>query len=285
MTGILYVVATPIGNLQDITLRALHVLKTVDLIACEDTRHTRKLLSHFQIHQSTESFHEHNERGKLGRLTALLRDGKSIALVSDAGTPTISDPGYRLVRRCVEEGIRVVPIPGAVAAVAALSVSGLATNTFTFLGFPPAQTAARRALLEQVRHSPNTLIFYESPRRTPAFLRAAAEILGARSTMVARELTKAHETFYHGTLTALAKQFEGENQVLGEVTIVITGSEEVFIEKPALEVPGTIYEHLAAVMARTGLRKNDAIKVVAKERHLSRHAVYDALIPDKAGEE
>lgn len=278
MSGVLYVVATPIGNLEDITLRALRVLKSVDCIACEDTRHTRKLLSHYQIQKPLESYHEHNETAKSAQLTARLREGQSIALVTDAGTPTVSDPGYRLVRRCVEEGVSVIPIPGPVAAVATLSASGLPTDAFTFLGFPPPRATARRAWLEKAKRWPHTLLVYESPHRVAAFLQEAAEILGDRTALVARELTKSHETFYHGPLSTLARQFESMESVLGEVTVVINGNVGAEEAAEPIVFPESIADHLNAVIARTGLRRNDAIKVVARERRLSRREVYETLV-------
>lgn len=283
MSGVLYVVATPIGNLEDITLRALNVLKTVDLIACEDTRHTRKLTAHFQIQKPLESYHEHNEASKSEQLVGRLQEGKSIALVTDAGTPTISDPGYRLVQRCVAEGIRIVPVPGPVAGIAALSASGLPTDAFLFLGFPPAKASGRRACLERIKSQPYTLLFYEAPQRAVAFLQEAAEILGDRAAVVARELTKVYETFYRGRLTSLADRLAQDEPLRGELTIIIAGADATATEAPA-DVPESIAEHLAQVMAQTGLPKNEAIKQVAKARGLARRAVYNALIQERASE-
>src|SRR5205085_6669929 len=205
MPGTLYIVATPIGNLEDITQRALRILREVDLIACEDTRHTRKLLNHFGIETKTISYQEHNERERADELGAVLESGKSVALVSDAGTPLISDPGFRLVNAAIEKGISVVPVPGAAAVVTALSASGLPTDQFYFAGFLPARAHARRAKLEELTQIPATLIFYEAPHRISAALRDAIDVLGDRHAIVAREMTKLHEEFARGRLSELAE--------------------------------------------------------------------------------
>lgn len=221
MPGTLYIVATPIGNLEDITLRALRILKEVDLIACEDTRHTRKLLSHFQISTSLTSYFEHNKIVKGERLLSDLTEGKNIALVSDAGTPGISDPGYNLVKAAVERGIPVVPIPGPSAAVTALAASGLPTDRFLFIGFLPQKEGKKRRLLESLKEEPGTLIFYESPFRLKKTLSLMTEVMGNRPVALAHELTKIHESFHRGRLgeefmSSLPAIIKGEWVVLVE---------------------------------------------------------------------
>src|SRR5256714_1439479 len=224
MAGTLYIVSTPIGNLEDITHRALRILREVDLIACEDTRHTRKLLNHFAIDAGTISYHEHNERERADELCAMLAAGKDIAIVSDAGTPVVSDPGFRVVNLAIEKGFRIVPIPGATAFVAALSASGLPSDQFLFAGFLPPRASARRARLEDLRTIQATLIFYEAPHRIATALRDAVDILGNRQAVEARELTKLHEEFIRGTLNELAQKFSGQNKTRGEIVVMIAGA-------------------------------------------------------------
>src|SRR5437870_5920535 len=224
MAGTLYIVATPIGNLEDITQRALRVLREVDVIACEDTRHTHRLLNHFGIKIKTISYHEHNEKNRAAELCWLLESGKSVAIVSDAGTPLISDPGFRVVIAAIERNIPVVPIPGATAFVAALAASGLPSDQFLFAGFLPARANARRSKLEEVRDLPATLIFYEAPHRIAATLRDALHVLGDRQAVVARELTKLHEEIIRGRLSELGKQFS-EGSVRGEIVLLISSEQ------------------------------------------------------------
>ena len=221
--GTLYVVATPIGNLEDITLRALRVLKEADLIACEDTRQTQKLLSHHDIDKPTVSYHEHNEAERAAELVAKLEQGANIALVSDAGMPGISDPGYRVVALAVERGINVVPIPGPVAFATALAASGLPTDAFRFKGFLPAKSGHRREVLEALRDSTLTEIFYEAPHRLIEALRDVVTTLGAsRPVVVARELTKIHEEFVRGSAAETLREFEERaGEVKGEITLLI----------------------------------------------------------------
>ncbi|MBL8190095.1 MAG: 16S rRNA (cytidine(1402)-2'-O)-methyltransferase, partial [Acidobacteria bacterium] len=219
----LYLVSTPIGNLEDITLRALNVLKSVDLIACEDTRHTRRLLDHFGIRKPTVSYHEHNEQARTEELVQLLIEGKSVAIVSDAGTPGISDPAYRIVLAAIERGLTVVPIPGAVAAIAGLIASGLPTDSFLFAGFLPSKKLARRTRLEELKPERATLVLYEAPHRIRETLTDALEVLGDRQASLARELTKLHEQFLRGTLSELVAHF-AEQQPRGEMTLVIAGN-------------------------------------------------------------
>ena len=221
--GTLYVVATPIGNLEDITLRALRVLKEVDVIAAEDTRHTQILLSHYGIHTPLTSYHEHNEKTKARQLMSRLERGEQIALVSDAGTPAISDPGYRLAVEAIRGGIPVIPIPGASALTAVLSAGGLPTDRFVFDGFLPAKKQERRARLRALSSETRTLVIYEAPHRLTETLNDLVEILGDRETVLAREVSKVHEEFLRGRLTEVAKQIAGR-EIKGELTLLIGGS-------------------------------------------------------------
>ncbi len=218
----LYLVATPIGNLGDITLRALDVLREVDLIASEDTRKTGLMLKHFEIKKPQISFHEHNERQAGERIVEQLRQGKSVAVVSDAGTPGISDPGWTLVRRAIDEGLEVTMLPGATALVMAVVLSGLPIHSFTFRGFPPRKPGPRRRFLEVDKHAPHTLIFYESPYRIEAFLRDALAVYGDREAAIANDLTKFYETVMRGTLASLAETI-AQSKPKGEYIVVIAG--------------------------------------------------------------
>ena len=215
--GTLYLVATPIGNLEDVTRRALRVLGEADVVACEDTRRTRTLLEHFGIRARTLSYHEHNERERAEELVRLLEAGGTVALVSDAGTPGINDPGYRVVRACVERNLSVVPVPGPTAFVAALTASGLPTDEFYFGGFLPARSHARRERLAAVKTLRATLVFYETPHRLAHALADAREVLGEREAAVARELTKMHEEIVRGRLSELAESFAPEGTARGEM--------------------------------------------------------------------
>ncbi|MDI3316204.1 MAG: 16S rRNA (cytidine(1402)-2'-O)-methyltransferase [Bacillota bacterium] len=224
MAGTLYVVATPIGHLEDITLRALRVLRAVDRILAEDTRHTALLLRHYRIRKPLVSYHEHNERQRAGEALAWLEAGEELALVSDAGTPALSDPGYRLIRLAAERGVRVSPVPGAMAAVAALSASGLPTDAFTFAGFPPRRVGPRRRWLEQLAAEPRTVILYEAPERVARTLAEMREIFGGeRRAVVARELTKAFEEFRRGRLDELA-HLATEGRPRGEHVLLVEGA-------------------------------------------------------------
>jgi 16S rRNA (cytidine1402-2'-O)-methyltransferase len=267
-SGILYIVSTPIGNLEDITFRALRVLKEVDLIIAEDTRRTRHLLSHYGVHKPLLSYHEHNRRMREEFLLEELRAGKTIALVTDAGTPGISDPGEHLVRRAVQESIPLVPIPGPSALVAALSVSGLPTESFLFYGFLPAKAPARQKFLLSLKDRPETLIFYESPKRLRSFLEDAFRIAGERQVMVAREMTKVYEEVYRGTISEVLKEL-GEEEIKGEVTIVLEGSTlSARLEGPAIE------EALELYYREMGLSMKEAIARVADELGVSKRDVY-----------
>lgn len=268
MPGTLYLVATPIGNLQDITLRALEVLRTADVIACEDTRHTRKLLTHFRISSHVVSYHEHNERERAEQLVDRLIAGEAVALVSDAGTPGIADPGFRIVRRAIEAGVDVIAVPGAVAFVNAAIASGIATDSIFFGGFLPSKKGERRKRLEEVRDIPATLAFYEAPHRLAKSLADCAEVLGDREAAVARELTKLHEEIARGTLAELAKKVT-ETAVKGEIVLVI--------ERDTHEIrPSTtamIADRVTELEAQ-GIESKAALKKAAKEFGVSKSEAY-----------
>lgn len=272
--GTLYIVATPIGNLEDITLRALRILKEADLIACEDTRYTAKLLSRYGIETARESYHKFNEASRTPRLIGMLREGKNIALVSDSGTPLVSDPGYELVSRCREEGIQVVPVPGPSAAIAALSASGLPAETFFFAGFLPPRASARKKRLEELSAVPATLILYEAPHRFLSSLEDMAAVLGARKASIARELTKIHEEFLHGTLPELVESVRARPAFQGEITVVIEPGQAV---ETAVSWPHSIKDHVEQEMKAGGLARNEALKAVARKRGISRREAYREL--------
>lgn len=274
VAGRLYVVATPIGNLEDITYRAVRVLGEADLVACEDTRETRKLLDHYGIRKPTISYHEHNEAERSAELAERLRGGETIALVSDAGVPLISDPGYRLVRAALEMGIEVQPVPGPSAALAALSASGLPTDAFHFAGFLPPKAGQRARVLQELAAETATLIFYEAPHRILETLEAIEKTLGPRPVVVARELTKIHEEFLRGTAAEVRAQLAARDTVKGEITILIgkaTG--------PAVD--DTPIEDAVADLVRAGAPRMDAIKQVARQRGLSKREVYDYCLNKK----
>ncbi len=269
MPGTLYLVATPIGNLKDITYRAVEVLSTVDFIACEDTRHTRKLLNHLGISKKLISYHEHNEAERADELAAGLQNGQSIALVSDAGTPGISDPGYRLVQKAIEIGAEAVPIPGPAAFVSALIVSGLPMDSVFFGGFLPSKKTERRRRLREIAAVPATLVFYESPRRMSGSLADCLEILGDRPAAVGREITKLHEEFFRGTLSQLHSEFSSAT-FKGEAVLLIDRVREVAQKAdPALSLTG----RLAAIEAE-GVDHKTALKRVAKEFGISKSEAY-----------
>jgi 16S rRNA (cytidine1402-2'-O)-methyltransferase len=280
MAGKLYIVSTPIGNLEDITQRALRILREVDLIACEDTRHTRKLLTHFGIETKTISYHEHNEIERANELCEMIVTGKNVALVSDAGTPLISDPGFRVVSLAIESGISVVPVPGANAAIAALSAAGLPSDEFFFAGFLPARAGARAARLAQLRLLNATLIVYEAPHRIGATLRDAAEILGPRDAVVVRELTKLHEEFARGTLSQLAETFTDKNKARGEIVLLIAGAPETDQHTNIQTVSTALAERLVA-LRQEGLEEKAALKKAARELGLKRDEAYRLMIAQK----
>ena len=276
----LYLVSTPIGNLEDITLRALGVLKIVDLIACEDTRHTRRLLDHFGISKPTISYHEHNEQARAEELVQRLAGGESIAIVTDAGTPGISDPAYRIVLAAIEHGIAVVPIPGAVALIAGLVASGLPTDSFLFGGFLPARKMARRTRLEDLKSERMTLVFYEAPHRIRETLVDALEVLGDRQASLARELTKLHEQFVRGKLSELVAHFDA-HQPRGEMTLVIAGNgDDNFLRVEF----GAISEQVEQLM-QSGLSRNEALKQAAKSRGLTKRDAYQMMLEEKKNDE
>jgi len=274
-TGFLYLVATPIGNLEDITLRALRVLKEADLIACEDTRHTAKLLTRYGITTPRKSCHEFNEESRVPELVRMLREGKNIALVGDAGTPLISDPGYKIVSACRREGIAVIPIPGPSAAVAALAASGLPSGCFFFAGFLPSRASQRRQRLEELAVIPATMIFYEAPHRLIKSLKDMADILGSRQAALAREITKIHEEFLCGTLDEILETLMARSEIRGEITIIIGNAGGKGAN--ASVFPESIREHLAKEMEKSGLSRNEALKAAARERGISRRDAYRLL--------
>lgn len=277
MTGTLYLVATPIGNLQDITFRALETLKTVDLIACEDTRHTQKLLNHYSIKNRLISYHEHNEKERARELAGMLARGKSIAIVSDAGTPAICDPSFKIVEKANEIGARVISIPGAAAFINGLIVSGLATDSVFFGGFLPSRKSERVKRFEEVKEIPATLVFYETPHRIEKSLADALEILGNRKAAIARELTKLHEEILRGDLNELLEKISG-NPLKGEIVLVLDRKSN---ETKRLDVStaGTLKSRLTELEG-TGVERKAALKKIAKEFGLSRSEVYRRLLID-----
>ena len=279
MPGTLYLVATPIGNLADITYRAIQVLKDVDVIACEDTRHTHKLLQHYGIGTKTISYHEHNEEQRASELVALLQDGKSVAVVSDAGTPGISDPGFRLVSKALAEGIVVVPVPGPSALITALVGSGLPTDQFLFAGFLPARSGQRQTRLEELRNAGATMIFYEAPHRIAAMLKDCVEVLGEREAAVARELTKLHEEFRRGRLSELQEYYSGEQEPRGEFVVVIDRNE---IGDTAIENESASVNSLVTKFEAEGLDHRVALKKAARELGLSRDEAYRRLVAERS---
>ena len=269
MPGILYLVASPIGNLEDITFRAVRILKECDLIACEDTRHTLKLLNHYGIGRPLISYHDHNEATRSAELIARLHAGSNVALISDAGMPLVADPGYRLVTAAIAAGISVQPIPGPSALLTALAASGLPTDAFRFAGFLPAKSGQRSSVLEAHANDPATLIFYEAPHRILDALADVDRIMGARPVVVARELTKAHEEFLRGTARQIFDILAARDAVKGEITLLIA-------KAPKNEAPSdqTPVEEAVAACIREGLTRMDAVKAVARRRGLSKREVY-----------
>jgi 16S rRNA (cytidine1402-2'-O)-methyltransferase len=273
--GTLYLVGTPIGNMEDITLRALRILKEVDLIACEDTRHTVQLLDHYGIEKMTVSYHEHNELTRAAELIVHLEQGDNIAMVSDAGMPGVSDPGYRLIALAVRHHIKVVPVPGASAFLSALVASGLATDSFRFSGFLPSKQGARRTLLEAIRRSPRTQIFYEAPHRIVEALEDVVELLGPdRHVVVAREVTKLHEEFLRGRAEDLLSTLKKRGEVKGEITLLLgkaNGAEQ------ALPSPKNIGQRVRELMKADSIDEKAALKQVAKEFGVSKSEAYREL--------
>lgn len=273
MHGKLILVGTPIGNLSDLTLRAIEALKTADLILCEDTRHTRKLLTHFGIDRPTQSFHEHNEGAKADKVIDKIAAGSVVALVSDAGMPVISDPGYRLVRLARERKLAVEPIPGPFAGVMALVGSGIAPAPFTFFGFAPHREAERIEFYGRVAASGHTSIVYESPERLIDSLKNAMTVLGDIEVTVAREMTKIHEEFISGSISEVIGELEKRDAVRGEITIVFAAA------RPPMQ--HVSHEELASEFERlraAGMRRNDAVKAIAEKFGLRKNEVYKSLI-------
>lgn len=267
-TGTLYIVATPIGNLEDITLRAIRVLKEADLIAAEDTRHTRHLLDRYRIETRLTSYHDHNKEEKAPVLVARMLEGRSVALVSDAGTPGISDPGYFLINLAIDRKIPVVPIPGATAAIAALSVSGLPTDRFIFEGFLPAKQMARLKRLRELAKEERTLILYESPHKIIRAVGDMLEVFGDRHAVVTRELTKIYEETIRGTLSGILKRLQ-EGTIKGEFTIIIHGA-STEPRKQDIDTAG----YLKNLILHRGLSRKEAIAVTAEELGLPKKDVY-----------
>ncbi|MDR3748560.1 MAG: 16S rRNA (cytidine(1402)-2'-O)-methyltransferase [Acidobacteriota bacterium] len=274
--GTLYLVGTPIGNLEDMTFRAVRTLKEVDLIACEDTRQTIKLLNHYGIETPSISYHEHNELTRAAELVVHLEKGDNIALVTDAGTPGVSDPGYRLVALAVRHHIRVVPIPGASAFLSALVASGLPTDSFRFSGFLPAKAGARRTALEAIRHSPRTQIFYEAPHRILEAVKDIVEIIGSeRHIVIAREVTKLHEEFLRGRAGNVLEDLQKRGEVKGEITLLI-GKEEA--EPAQLHgAENNVVRRVRELMRSEQLEEKAALKQAAKEFGLSKSEAYREL--------
>jgi 16S rRNA (cytidine1402-2'-O)-methyltransferase len=271
--GTLYVVATPIGNLEDMTFRAVAVLKQVDLIAAEDTRHSKRLLDHYGICTRLISCHEHNETFKTPQLISHLKSGLNLALISDAGTPTLSDPGYHLIKTAAKENIPIIPIPGCSAAMAGLSVSGLPTDAFYFSGFPPKKSGKLKQTIESLKDQKATLIFYESPRRIKTLVENLIQILGDRQGCLAREITKLHEEYLRGSLSHILQQLEEKETIKGECSLFVQGCVEK--SKPeADELKKIILERLSD----SGLRPSDLAKQIAGEYNLPRKMIYEMIL-------
>jgi 16S rRNA (cytidine1402-2'-O)-methyltransferase len=286
--GCLYLISTPIGNLEDITLRALRILKEVDLVACEDTRETAKLLHRYGIHKRALSYHEHNEIVRAAEIMLELEDGARVALLSDAGTPGISDPGYHLVQLAIRHGIPVVPVPGPTALVAALAASGLPADHFHFVGFLPPKATQRRKALKALEAEPATLIFYEAPHRIADSLADMRAVLGDRRAVVAREVTKMHEEFLRGRLSELA-QLAKRRTLKGESTVLVAPLDTEIPRKPvaivrvrARRVDQSISARVAHLERRRGLDLKKALKVVARELGISRSEAYRRLQEERA---
>ena len=271
--GTLYIVATPVGNLEDITFRAVKILNQVDLIAAEDTRHSKKLLSHYEIHTKLISCHEHNEAAKTPQLITHLKNGLDIALISDAGTPSISDPGYKLVTAVAKEKLSIIPIPGCSAAIAGLSVSGLPTDSFLFLGFLPKKQQKQKQILKDLKNQTPTLIFYESPKRIKTLINNMLNTLGDRKACLAREITKLHEEYIRGDLSDILLSLEKKEAIKGECSLFVQGqTEEKTIDKKELE------KIILARISATDLGTSGLAKQISKEFNLSKKQVYNMIL-------
>lgn len=278
MAGTLYLCATPIGNLEDMTFRCVRILKEVDIIAAEDTRNSIRLLNHFEIKTPMTSYHEYNKIEKGRKLVEKLREGTDIALITDAGTPGISDPGEELVRMCREEGIPVTAVPGAAACVTALTISGLPTRRFAFEAFLPTEKKERQQILEELKQETRTIVLYEAPHRLIKTLRLLLETLGDRQVRVCRELTKKHETVYENTLSGAVSYYE-EQEPKGECVLVIAGKsrEEIRREEQMQWEEMTLEEHMEKYLSE-GMDRKEAMKQVAKDRGIGKREVYRALL-------
>ena len=269
--GILYLVATPIGNLEDITLRAIRILESADLIAAEDTRQTLKLLNHLQISKKLISYHRHNEEIKTEILIKELKKGKNVALVSDAGTPGISDPGEEIIKKCIEEDIKIVPVPGACAMINALIASGISTKEFVFLGFLPINKKLRKNKLEEIKNASKTVILYEAPHKLLDTLEDLKEIINDRKIVLARELTKIHEEFIRGDINLLLDKAE---EIKGEIVLIIEANKnekENDFAKLSIEEQYNLYKE-------QGLDKKDIIKKIAKNKNVNKNEIYQKFI-------
>jgi 16S rRNA (cytidine1402-2'-O)-methyltransferase len=277
----LYLVATPIGNLEDITRRALRVLKEVDVIACEDTRQTQKLLNHYAIATRTTSYHEHNEMTKSAELVKEMQEGARVALVTDAGMPGIADPGYRLIALAIRHRVPVVPVPGASAFLAALVASGLPTDSFRFSGFLPAKPGERRAALQAIKSSPRTQVFYEAPHRIVQALGDVVEVLGnTRPVVIAREVTKLHEEFLRGRAGDVLENLQAREAVKGEITLLIGKAEEADVQA-AVAAGVSVRQRVNEIMAEEAVDEKAALKKVAKERGVSKSEAYREMQKSK----
>jgi 16S rRNA (cytidine1402-2'-O)-methyltransferase len=280
--GVLYLVATPIGNLEDITLRALRILREADQIAAEDTRHTQKLLTHYEISRPLVSYHEHNEMTRAPELIVALEQGAKIALVSDAGMPLVSDPGHRLVTLCLQHHIPVVPVPGPSASLAALAASGLPNEEFLFVGFLPQRSGERRRAFERLRIEDRTLILYEAPHRIAECVADAREILGDRPACIAREVTKMHEEFRRGKLSELEESLR-ERPAKGEITFLIgAGATEA---GAGVDSSQSLADRVEELMRQAKLDRKEALKLAAKERGMTRREAYEKVVEEKGESE
>ena len=272
MAGKIFIVATPIGNLEDITLRAINILKSVDLIAAEDTRHTLKLLNHLEISKLLISYHRHNEDVRVDLLIDKLKEGQNIALVSDAGTPGICDPGEEIIKKCIEKNIEVIPIPGACAFVNALICSGLDTKEFTFIGFLPLNKKLRKNKLKEIEKSSKTIICYEAPHKLKATLLDLKEVIGNRKIVLARELTKIHEEFIRGNIEEIISKVDN---IKGEIVILIEKAEQKDNDFDYSKI--TLEEHYK-IYEKQGLEKKEIIKKIAKDRKINKNEIYQKFL-------
>ena len=275
--GTLYIVATPIGNLEDITIRAIETLKKVDLIAAEDTRHTLGLLNHFNISKPLISYHRHNEETRVNELIEKLKNGNNIALVSDAGTPGISDPGEEIIKNCINENIKIIPIPGACAMVNALICSGLDTKEFTFLGFLPLNKKLRKNKLEEIKNSNKTIILYEAPHKLKNTLEDLKNILDNRKITIAREITKIYEEFIRGTALEILSNIDN---IKGEIVLIIEKNENIKLSDEEFLKNMTLEEHYNFYMQK-GMLKKDIIKKIAKDKNVNKNEIYQYFLNKK----